>query len=148
MDAREMGELAVVGEVGPAVARLVEEDRDPAVRRHLVDDIADDAADQEVARLAALAPDPDRPVGEAEPRGHGLQPGAGRDQGVQRRIGPGDPEGLRRRAGRRGLRGRGGKAQPGGQQGRGERGDHPMAGARRIRRRSWPKFAMTAPGFH
>ncbi len=86
VDAREIGQLAVVGDVRAAVPGRVQEHRDPALRRELVDHIADDAADQQISRRAALAAHPDGPVGKAEPGGHGPQLGVRRDQPAQRRT--------------------------------------------------------------
>src|SRR6185312_10052417 len=86
VDARYVRELPGVGEVIAAVARLVQEYRDLAVRGHLVDDVADDADHQQVAFLTVTAAYPHRAIAEAESRSDGRQLRIRCDESVERRI--------------------------------------------------------------
>src|SRR5258708_13871576 len=86
MGASYRGELTNIGEVLAAVSGLIEEYRHLASRGHLVDDVVDDAAGQQVALGAVPARHPDRSIDEPESRGNSPQLRIGRDKGVQCRI--------------------------------------------------------------
>src|SRR6185312_13382255 len=117
VDSRDVRELAGVGEVIAAVARLVQEHRNLAGRGHFVDDVADDADHQQIALLAVVAAHPDRAIAEPESRGDRGQLRIRRDEGVEGRIELRDAERVRLRIRRLWLSARDGQPQTQHQQG-------------------------------
>ncbi len=95
VSASDLRKLANVGEILAAVAGTVQEYRDAASRGHFVDDVVDDAARQQIPLGAILACNPDRSIDEAKACGNGPQLGSGRDEGIERRIGPRNAERVR-----------------------------------------------------